>query len=420
MRTLSGTGLGLAFVLLAVGACQEPTQVELWLETNLRCDEMHGSSLTLGRPGELEQALPSRTMTTCEPGENGVQKLGVMALLPQDEKDGGEIGLKVVTAVSALSPAACQPGDGKTEGYQGCIVTRLKVAYTPERITRVPVMMLRECEGVECTATSTCFKANICLPAEVVCTKERCVLREEDDEGKSLAFSNPGSGGTGGGTGGQGGSGSAAGGSAGAGGNTSAGAAGGVGGQSGVGMGGGDSAGGAGGGGQGGSVCSSPPPEYGQDCSNVCHGGIIACNGVCNAEPTPPGYGEGCSNTCFSGTVQCNGCNAPPPPANHGQACSNACFGGTIQCNGCDAPPPPFGHGNVCGESNECFSGTILCNGSCDSGPLPPNYGMPCGPLCLGSIGCNGFCDNSTLTKESNLTPILEADLCLPVLTSDR
>ncbi len=401
-------GAGLALALMAAGGCQESStpmpQIELQVETNLRCDEMQGSNITLASQGELEQALVLRTFTTCTPSKDGMNSLGLLVLLPRNKQDDGQHAIKVVTAVSAQSPDACGPENG----YQGCIVVRRKLTYLPEGTTRVPVTLLRECEGVVCTEDSSCFKAGYCLPDEVVCTKERCVIKADEIEG----FPDPASSGAGAGGGGSagtsgdagaGGSGGDAGqsgaggtGGAGAGGSGGSGGSGASGGgMSGSGAGGGGAGGGTGGagasgtggtggsggtsgsGGTGGGVCNPQDPQYGEDCSNACHGGIIGCDGVCTAEPLPKNYGQVCNNACFSGTFLCD--------------------------DSCTAPPPPPEYGQVCAPSNECFSGTVLCDGSCDTGLVPGNYGLPCGPNCEGSIGCDGSCGGSPLIEDESL-----------------
>src|SRR5262245_17720381 len=142
MRTRTRAVTALAFVALGASTCQEPTQAELWLSTDLACDEVHGTTITVGRRGELESALPAASLAICEPGADGKQRLGLVVLVPGGENDAA-VAVKVVTAVTATSPDAC---DG-TKGYQGCIVARREFRYLPGHTLRLPVPMLRQCQG---------------------------------------------------------------------------------------------------------------------------------------------------------------------------------------------------------------------------------------------------------------------------------
>jgi Regulator of chromosome condensation (RCC1) repeat len=183
---LGGWGL---WVLAGVATadCREPaTQVELRVSTDLPCSEVHGTTLTVGARGQLEDAFPSASLPTCEPGADGTHHLGFVTLVPRGE-DNEALALKVVTAVTALSPDDCKPADGEARGYRGCIVARRELRYRPGHTLRLEVPMLRQCEGVECTVDSTCFDATTCMPAGVTCSREACVLNETPE----LRFSNP-------------------------------------------------------------------------------------------------------------------------------------------------------------------------------------------------------------------------------------
>ncbi|HEU4406801.1 MAG TPA: hypothetical protein VFS43_16155 [Polyangiaceae bacterium] len=295
---LGGWGLGVLVCLsagggLSAGGCQEPTQVELRLSTDLPCDQVHGTTVTVGQRGELEAAHPAVSLATCEAGADGSRHLGFVVFVPRGENDEA-FAIKVVTAVSALSPDACQPGAGSARGYQGCIVARRELRYRPGHTLRLEVPMLRQCEGVECTVDSTCFDATTCMPAGVTCTKEACTIDDTPD----LRFANPfgpgaAAGGAAGAAGGPGGRGEAggqagAGGSGGAGGQAGAGGSGGASGQAGAGgeagAGSGASAGngpgGSGGtGGQGGGGAGGGAPVVSQVAASGSHSCAIVGNG---------------------------------------------------------------------------------------------------------------------------------------------
>jgi hypothetical protein len=455
VRTLTSMGAGLAIVLMAAGGCQESstptptTQIELQVETNLRCDETRGSNITLASQGELEQALVLRTFTTCTPIKDGMNSLGLLVLLPRNKQDDGQHAIKVVTAVSAQSPDKCGPENG----YQGCIVVRRRLTYLPEGTTRVPVTLLRECEGVECTEESTCFKAGYCLPDEVVCTKERCVLKEPEDKGFPNDRGSSGAGAGGGGSAGTsgdagaGGSGSDAGqsGAGGTGGTNASGGDGGGGGQAGAsggmgggaagvggsgqagtsgGMSGGAGTGGAGAGGAGGGQAGAGAGGSGGGCGpcdtppSDCYKSEGYCqDGKCQYDAKEAGDACDDSNACTlddacDGEGNCKGAPKPciTPP---GQCLDSA---GTCSDGVCYYPPKPAGapcsDGNACTLNDECDGGGSchlgtpkVCDppgqcdqvgtcqsdtGACTYPPMPT--GTPCsdGDACTLNDTCNG------------------------------
>jgi alpha-tubulin suppressor-like RCC1 family protein len=270
-RTLSWAVSTLAFVLLAAGACQEPTQVELRLSTDLPCDGVHGTAITVGRRGELEDAFPAASLAICEPGADGTQHLGLVVLVPRDGASDDAIALKVVAALTARSVDDCKPADGTARGYQGCVVARRELRYRPGQTLRLAVPLLRQCEGVECTVDSTCFDATNCMPAGVTCSEETCTI----DDAPERHFVNPsGPGAAAGGTAGAGG-----GGAAGAGGPAGAGGEAGAGGAAGAGGGAGGAAGASGAAGEGGTAGGVGKPFVSQIVAGTSHSCALVQNG---------------------------------------------------------------------------------------------------------------------------------------------
>ncbi|HEU4411941.1 MAG TPA: hypothetical protein VFS43_42260 [Polyangiaceae bacterium] len=243
-------GRGLPLLLGPFMACQEATQVEVKLSTDLPCDQIGMTSITVGRPEQLERKFPSLSSPTCEPGS---LSLGTLTLVPSGDA-GEEFAIRVVTGVSGASPDACV-----NEGDKGCIIARRSVRYLPNRKLFLPIPMYAECKGVYCDPGTTCYRAGICRPAnldnpELCTTPEGCgpdALPAEDRPDPSAGGA--GAGGTGGA--GMGGAGMAGAGMAGAAGAGVAGAGGGAAGAGGAGGTGGAGAGGAAGaGGSGGIV----------------------------------------------------------------------------------------------------------------------------------------------------------------------
>ncbi|HEU4407126.1 MAG TPA: hypothetical protein VFS43_17790 [Polyangiaceae bacterium] len=198
----------LAFVVLSVTTCLEPTQLELWLSTDLPCDKVRGTAVTVGHLGELEDKPAAMSTTFCERRPDGSSGLGMLVVVPSGERD-GPLALKVVTAVTASSTDACGPSPNRYDSYRGCIVARRALRYLPHDTVRLTVSMLKECEGVACDARSTCFQAGLCLPADVTCNSQGCRFEgDEDDVTPNLSGGSAGAS-TGGATGGYGGEGNA-------------------------------------------------------------------------------------------------------------------------------------------------------------------------------------------------------------------
>ncbi|HEU4407127.1 MAG TPA: hypothetical protein VFS43_17795 [Polyangiaceae bacterium] len=213
--------------MLSVTTCLEPTQLELWLSTDLPCDKVRGTAVTVGHLGELEDKPAAMSTPFCERRPDGSSGLGMLVVVPSGERD-GPLALKVVTAVDASSTDACGPSPDPLNAYRGCIVARRALRYLPHDTVRLTVPMLAECENVSCDARSTCFKANLCLPADMTCTSRGCrFVGDEDDVAPNDSGGAAGAGGESGlggdpdGAGGQGGTGSQ-GGQAGAGGQGTA------------------------------------------------------------------------------------------------------------------------------------------------------------------------------------------------------
>lgn len=171
--TLGSTLLaGVATILLAPLACQDPTQVKVTITTGdgvcgavSAPDDKHTELFAAG-PGDPPGEARGRVDGCSGPS------LGTVTLVPSDR--GGDVLLEVAMALApGKAPADCR-ADAK-----GCIVARRRVGYVTHRSLSLQIPLDRSCIGVSCDPASTCF-AGACRPADVVCSGSSCELTASD------------------------------------------------------------------------------------------------------------------------------------------------------------------------------------------------------------------------------------------------
>ncbi len=163
-----------AIIIALAIACREPTQV--LVEVRLRdgsCMNVHGATISLSAPYDVETGLSAFPSYTCDGG-----LVGSLAGVPDNGGTGGKVAVRVV--VGLTRPAETCTVDN---GYDGCVVARRRVTYRAHSITRLPVVIDRGCENEPCTALTTCNRVLACETAEVDkgCDGDACDLRSEKD-----------------------------------------------------------------------------------------------------------------------------------------------------------------------------------------------------------------------------------------------
>jgi hypothetical protein len=136
--------------LAAAGAvsCLSPTQITLHVTTNAPCKDAtqwKGVSIYTGSPTDVETKEPTLTTTAC--GAGGL--IGTLVLVPTGS-DSDEIGIRVVAGLSR------NPEDCAANLYDGCIVARRTLRYSPHNSLDVYVALTDDCVGVSCDTTHTC------------------------------------------------------------------------------------------------------------------------------------------------------------------------------------------------------------------------------------------------------------------------
>lgn len=143
-------GILLASLLgsLLLTACREPTEITLQIRTNVRCDgkSWRGVAVYVGEPGEdAERAAPTLVTTQCD--EQGY--IGSLVVVPSGSKQ-SEVGVRVVAGLER-EPEACADAD-----YQGCIVSRRSLRFTPHSSLQLDVTLAADCVSVGCDPLHTC------------------------------------------------------------------------------------------------------------------------------------------------------------------------------------------------------------------------------------------------------------------------
>ncbi len=152
MRRKHGSLLAVA-VSAAIGAagavsCLNHTQITLHVSTNAPCkdaSQWKGVSIYTGSTTDVETKEPTLTTTACGAGGD----IGTLVLVPTGS-DSDEIGLRVVAGLSR------DPEDCAANLYDGCIVARRTLRYSPHASLDVYVALTDDCVGVSCDSSHTC------------------------------------------------------------------------------------------------------------------------------------------------------------------------------------------------------------------------------------------------------------------------
>lgn len=154
------TGVGAALSFLT--SCREPTQLTLHVHTDVPCtgdNPWEGVAVYVGMPGDdVEQTSATLVTQSCD--ERG--KVGSLVVTPSGDKD-GEVGLRVVAGV-ARAPEKCFEKD-----YDGCIVTRRAVRFSPHESLDLDIELSADCVSIGCDATRSCVDGR-CVDARKIDT----------------------------------------------------------------------------------------------------------------------------------------------------------------------------------------------------------------------------------------------------------
>src|SRR5262249_28815712 len=115
-RSIVAASVGLS--LLAPG-CRAPTQLTVALTTDVKCSEMHRTSMTAGRLGDIESTPLTTSSTFCSDSGD----LGTLVVVPSGGRT-DEVALKVILGRGRDAESCVAPTYGP-----GCIVARRAIRY---------------------------------------------------------------------------------------------------------------------------------------------------------------------------------------------------------------------------------------------------------------------------------------------------
>lgn len=149
-------------VLALASSCRDATQVVLNVHTDMPCTgdaAWQGVAVYVGEPGD-DVERTSATLVTMSCDEHGA--VGSLVVTPSGQKD-GELGLRVVAGVTA------NPEDCVARSYEGCIVARRALRFTPHESLELDIELTADCVSVGCDALHSCV-AHRCVEAESIDT----------------------------------------------------------------------------------------------------------------------------------------------------------------------------------------------------------------------------------------------------------
>jgi hypothetical protein len=164
--------LSLGATLLLVPSCRDATQVVLNVHTDLPCtgEAWQGVAIYVGEPGDdVEHTSPTLVSKSCDEGG----AVGSLVVTPSGAKD-GELGLRVVAGVSA------NPEDCEERGYDGCIVARRALRFTPHESLQLDVELTADCVSVGCDAQHSCVEHR-CVDTDSIAPTSAATPVEPDE-----------------------------------------------------------------------------------------------------------------------------------------------------------------------------------------------------------------------------------------------
>lgn len=160
-RWRHGVALGVLFGI----ACQDPTQVQLVVRTNVAYAQ--GASLAIWAshtPGAATLSAESSDPWLAD-GE-----VGDLMVTPGTAGREGPLTLRIAMGLRGKKAEDCRDGD------PGCIIARRNLRFVPHTRLKVPVVVYLACEGVRCDEASTCSYLGKCVSASV--DPQRCASAE--------------------------------------------------------------------------------------------------------------------------------------------------------------------------------------------------------------------------------------------------
>src|SRR5689334_17856604 len=103
MRRAAALHAVLVLGAIASPSCRTATEITLVLSTDVKCTDLRGTSVTVGRLGEIETKAETTSSTFCDASGN----LGTLVVVPSGGRS-DEVGMKVIAGVGR-DAGSCAP-----------------------------------------------------------------------------------------------------------------------------------------------------------------------------------------------------------------------------------------------------------------------------------------------------------------------
>lgn len=168
------------FVGLTAAACREPTQITIYITTNVPCADLDGVNIIVGPASSLDSRARSASTSACDPSG----KVGSIVVVPSGTSD-DPVAIAVIAGTRNADPLLTTAADDCTAAnYAHCIVARRSLRFIPHTPLVLPIELVSSCIGVPCSADAsgprTCVNG-ACVSATI--DPSRCI----DPGGCSLA-----------------------------------------------------------------------------------------------------------------------------------------------------------------------------------------------------------------------------------------
>jgi hypothetical protein len=148
-----------ALLVLSIGACRNPTEIVLEVDTNADCASVAMAGVRIGARDTPEGAAADRRATahTCADGH-----VGSLVLVPSRGKSDA-VAIEVVGALSG-DVAECNAAAPRPN----CIVARRRVRFAAHESLHLPIQLRAACAGLACPQDQTCVDG-VCRGADIDC-----------------------------------------------------------------------------------------------------------------------------------------------------------------------------------------------------------------------------------------------------------
>jgi alpha-tubulin suppressor-like RCC1 family protein len=144
--------------VILVTSCRDATQVDVVLRTNVPYATGVGVAVWSGRSSVAGAPLVEASEPWLGDGE-----VGNVIVTPGDAARDGKVTVRVAMGLRGRPASSCtDQGDPKD-----CIVARRKLSFAAFKRLKLPVVLYLSCEGILCSADTTCSHLGRCVPAEI-------------------------------------------------------------------------------------------------------------------------------------------------------------------------------------------------------------------------------------------------------------